>query len=132
MAPTIGMSFDNLETNHTQKTTITTDNCTFELVDSVPLGYVMWNIGKNAPKGCIPFCRIIPGTNNVETDTLKAIRIDGAEKVMQALGNGCNTLPKMEQFMKRHQNAPEGTWEYRKIQRIKEAIPVLKTLRWYY
>lgn len=120
-----------LRLSNTKKLTVTSDNNTFELVNEVPLGYVMWNIGKNAPTGCIPFCRIIPGTNNVEPDTLKAIQIEGAEKVMMALGNGCNTLPKMEQFVKRHQNAPEWTWEYRKVQRIKEAIPVLKRLHWY-
>lgn len=123
----------SLKGSHNRKLTVTSGNSTFELVDVVPLGFVMWNIGKNAPKGCVPFCRVIPGTNNVEADTLKAIRIgeDAARKVMMALGNGCNTLEKMEKFIRRHKNAPDDSWEYRKVQRIQEALPIVKSF-WRY
>ena len=113
-----------------RKVTITDGSNTFELVDLFPLGYQAWNIGK-APAGCIPFCRVIPGTCNVEVDTLKAVQVDGAEKVMKAVRFGCNTIEKMEKFVKRHQHAPEDSWEYRHIQRIKEALPILKSIPMY-
>lgn len=31
---------------------------TFELVDHVPLGYSIWNIGKNMADGYLPLCRL--------------------------------------------------------------------------
>lgn len=33
-------------------------NDVFEIVDTVPLGYSIWNIGHNMPDGYLPFCRL--------------------------------------------------------------------------
>ena len=40
------------------KRTITNREYTFELVDFVPLGYEIWNIGRNMAPGYLPLCRI--------------------------------------------------------------------------
>ena len=29
---------------------------TYEVVTEPPLGYIIWNIGDNAPEGYLPFC----------------------------------------------------------------------------
>lgn len=76
--------------------TITVNGDTFEIVDFFPLGYSIWNIGKNMPDGYLPLCRLsqrqpFPGGRNIETDTLKAIKIDGAQTVLAAVDRGCNT-----------------------------------------
>lgn len=33
----------------------------FELVDRVPLGYSIWNIGENMADGYLPLCRLAAG-----------------------------------------------------------------------
>lgn len=37
-----------------EKQTITNNGDTFELVDRVPRGYLIWNIGKNMVDGYLP------------------------------------------------------------------------------
>ena len=46
----------------------------FQIVDKVPLGYQIWNIGRNMPDGYLPFCRLafrqpFDGARNVEIET---------------------------------------------------------------
>lgn len=53
----------------------------FEIVESIPAGYVVWNIGKNMTDGWLPLCKVIPGTYNVEVDTLCALRISNEEEL---------------------------------------------------
>ena len=112
------------------KTTITVGKDTFEVVDYVPLGYQIWNIGKNMVDGYLPLCRVIPGTYNVEPDTLKAIKIEGAQKILAAIGGGQNTIEKMECYIKRYQNTKPGTWAHRQVQRMQEALPVMRQIKW--
>lgn len=101
---------------------------TFEVVDYVPLGYQIWNIGKNMVDGYLPLCRAIPGTYAVEPDTLKAIKVEGAEKVLAAIGGGQNTVKAMERYIARYKNAQPGSWPHRQIQRMQEALPIMKQL----
>ena len=74
---------------------------TFELVDRVPLGYSIWNIGENMADGYLPLCRLaavqpFPGGRSIEVDTLKAIKCEGAQEILAAAGWGPETLDEME------------------------------------
>lgn len=109
---------------------ITVGNDTFEIVDHVPLGYHIWNIGKNMPDGYLPLCRRKRGASEVEKDTLKAIRIDGAQTILAAVGGGQKTLAAMERYVKQHGNSRPGTWSYRQVQRMREALPIMRQIRW--
>lgn len=111
-----------------QVETITSGNNTFEIVDEFPLGYRIWNIGKNMPDGYLPLCRPIPGTYNVEPDTLKALKLESAQVILAAIGHGCNTIAKMERFVQKHQDADPGSWEYRQVQRIQKALPEMRKI----
>jgi hypothetical protein len=102
----------------------------FELVDHVPLGYSIWNIGKNMPDGYLPFCRIIPGTDNIEPDTLKAIKLDDAQIILSAIGGGVNTIKKMERYLKRYEYSRHGTYAYHQVQKIKLALPLMRSFKW--
>ena len=69
----------------------------FELVGFVPRGYQIWNIGENMLDGYLPLCRLkarqpFDGAREIETDTLKAIKIDGAQTILKAVGGGQNTI----------------------------------------
>ena len=65
------------------------DGASYEVVDHIPPRYEVWNIGRHAPPGYIPLCRLtqfqrFPGGRDIETDKLKAIPIDLAEKFLPA------------------------------------------------
>lgn len=99
----------------------------FELVTSVPKGYKIWNIGKNMVDGYLPLCEVIDGYN-INPDTLKAIKCDGAQTVLSAIGFGQDTVEKMESYIKRYRNA-KGSVTLMKVERMKKAIEVLKTIK---
>lgn len=82
-------------------------NRTFEVVDSVPSGYMIWNIGKNMVDGYLPLCRLsacqpFPGGRNIEVDTLKAIKCDGAQIILAAAGYGPKTVSEMEKHIEKY------------------------------
>ena len=48
---------------------------TYEIVEAVPRGYMIWNIGSNAPEGYLPLCRPaqfqrFPGGRDIDPNTL--------------------------------------------------------------
>lgn len=111
----------------------------FELVDEVPLGYTVWNIGCKAngghmTDGYLPLCRLkreqpFEGGRAIEPDTLKAIKIEGADKVMEAFTRGFNTLEKMEFYVKRFRNVQKPLIQ-RRVEICNAAIPVMRQLKW--
>lgn len=115
--------------------TITDGVHTFEIVDFVPLGYEIWNIGKNMIDGYLPLCRLsqyqpFPGGRQIETETLKAIKIDGAQTILAAVSGGQDTIEKMEQYIKRYKNSKPGTYSYDLVQRIKKTLPIMRQIEW--
>ena len=110
--------------------TISDNQHTFEIVERVPMGYQIWNIGKNMIDGYLPLCRVIHGTFSIEPETLKAIKIDGAQKILAAIGGGQDTIEAMEKYIKRYRNAKPGTWSYRQVKRMKEALPIMRQIKW--
>lgn len=107
---------------------------TYELVDSVPLGYSIWNIGAhNMAPGYLPLCRPLQpqpfdGARRIDGDSLKAIKVDGAEHVLKVIGNGNNTIAKMKSFIYRHQDSKDVDWVKRSIKLYEKAIQVLETV----
>lgn len=110
---------------------ITHENNTYEIVNSVPSGYEIWNIGKYAPDGYLPLCmRIAPDSYSINPDTLKAIKVDGAQTILEAVCGGQNTIKEMERYIRHYQNAKPGTYSYRQLQRIEKALPIMRTIKW--
>lgn len=111
--------------------TITHKNHTYEIVDSIPYGYEIWNIGHHAPPGYLPLCKPIePGSYTIDPNTLKAIKFDGAEIILDAIGTGPSNVKEMEHYIKMHHNARPGTYEYHAICRMQRALPYMKQLTW--
>lgn len=105
----------------------------FEVVDCIPKGYEIWNIGKNMIPGYVPFCRLaavqpFPGGRNIEVETLKAMRTDGYLEIMDAAMYGFETLESMERYLEKQPNPKKNTRPYFKVQRIKAALPWMKEL----
>lgn len=109
--------------------TIKSGNHIFEIVESVPAGYSIWNIGKNMIDGYLPLCEDA-GNYNVNTDTLKAIKIEGAQTILAAAGfsKTTNTVNGMEAYIKRNRNA-KGAWARYKRDKMMAALPILKNVK---
>lgn len=87
---------------------------TYEVVTEPPLGYIIWNIGDNAPEGYLPFCRLkfmqpFEGGREIESDTLKAMKCDGAREILAAIGLGAETSAEMKEFIKKHEQCRAET-----------------------
>ncbi|MCD7811288.1 MAG: hypothetical protein LUG91_05480 [Ruminococcus sp.] len=108
---------------------------TFQIVDSVPQGYEIWSIGKHMPEGYLPLCKIKAqqpslGGREIEIDTLKAIKINGAEKILEATARGQSTIKKMETYIKRYKNAKPGTRSHAQVRRIEAVLPIMRQIKW--
>lgn len=115
-----------------EKQTITHDGYTFELVDRVPRGYLIWNIGKNMIDGYLPLCRLaqfqpFPGGRNIEVETLKAIKCEGAQTILAAIGWGPETPEEMERYIKKYERKGTRTME---VERMKRALPLMRQVWW--
>lgn len=115
-----------------EKQTIPHHGYTFELVDRVPRGYFVWNIGKNMIDGYLPLCRLayiqpFPGGRNIEIETLKAIKCEGAQTILAAIGWGPETPEEIEQYIERYER--KGTYAM-EIKLMKKALPLMRQIRW--
>lgn len=105
----------------------------FEVVEIVPAHYFIWNIGKNMVDGYLPMCEWLNPANkqdfSINTDTLKAIKCPEAQTILAAVGGGQNVPWKMEAYIEKYSDAPQGTWEHRQVERMRKALPILKELK---
>lgn len=69
-----------------------------------------------------------PGGRNIDPDTLKAIKIDGAEDILAAVGRGQDTLPEMEQYVRRYKNS-KTDWVQHRVALYRKAIPVMRKIK---
>ena len=108
----------------------------YEVVTEIPVGYTIWNIGSNAPKGYLPLCRLahlqpFPGACQIEVDTLKAIRLKEAETVLTAVGyGGHGTVAEMEEFVRIHKNST-SPFILGQVNMYRKAIAVLLRVKGY-
>lgn len=113
---------------------VTSGNYVFEVVESVPVGYQIWNIGKNMIDGYLPLCKLkecqsFEGGRSIEVDTLKAIKIDGAQTILAAIGGGQDTIKSMERYIKRYSNSNKR-YTQMKVQRMEKALEVMYQIKW--
>lgn len=113
--------------------TLTHKGHVFEIVEEVPPGYMIWNIGKNMIDGYLPLCRLserqpFPGGRSIDADTLKAIKIDGAQDILAAVGWGEETLEEMERYVKRYRNSKTERVRFL-IERYEKAIPIMRKIK---
>lgn len=112
--------------------TITGDGLVFEVVEEFPLGYLIWDVSENLIPGYLPLCRLcsnqpFPGGRNIEVDTLKAIKCEGAQTILAAMGYGPEAPEEMEEYISKYANDPANDWI---VQRMKKALPLMRKLKW--
>lgn len=112
--------------------TVTHENHTYEIVDEIPAGYLIWNIGEHAPEGYLPLCKpLFPqpfsGAHRIDGDTLKAIKTEDAQVILKAVHIE-DTLPAMETYVRRYgRSVRQGTRE--RVKCCREAIPALRKVK---
>ena len=107
--------------------TITFNEHVLEIVDYVPAGYEVWNIGKNMIDGYLPLCRLasqqpFPGGRSIDVHTLKAIKVDSAQIILAAVSIGTKTVKEMEHYIEKHPNK----WG---IDRLKAELPFMREIK---
>lgn len=109
-------------------------NNTFTIVNEVPNGYKIWNIGPYMLKGFVPLCRLRQdllqnGLYVIDKKCLLTIKTEGADKIMAAIGGGCHTVALMEKFLSDNPKPKEDSWEAKQILRIKAALPYMRKIK---
>ena len=106
----------------------------FEIVDYIPAGYEIWNIGKNMADGYLPICRLknpqpYEGCMEIDRETLKAIKLDGAQTVLTAIYFGPKRPKDFERYIKRYEKS-KTPYVARRVERSKAALEIMRTIRW--
>jgi len=109
---------------------ITLDNYVFRIVEEVPWGYSIWSIGRNMPEGYLPLARV-GGYDGCQVDTrsIVAIKVKDAQKILSVSISGQGTIDKMREYIKRNKNVKQDSWSYAEVQKTKEALKVMKTIK---
>ena len=77
----------------------------YTIVDKVPNGYIVWNIGMcMGSDEYIPFCQIIPGTFSIIPETLLAVKLpkEEVEILREVAGRGDTDIKTMNSRITRH------------------------------
>lgn len=115
------------------RTFITAGDCRFEVVNTFPLGYKIWNIGEPPLEGYLPLARLkaiqpFEGCTEIEPDTLKIIATEGAREILLAVRGGVNSVEKMEDFLEKTKGVRPDSWLYVQRGRIEKALPYLRKI----
>lgn len=109
--------------------TITNGNHTFEIVDFVPYGYKIWGIGKNMIDGYLPLVQTGGYDGCQVIGIKKAIKIEGAQTILAAIGYGEYTIKGMEEYIEKYKNSKEEI-KIMQIEKYKKALPIMRQIKW--
>lgn len=107
------------------------DRKKYWIVDAVPKGYMIWNIGSHAPEGFIPLC-LHDKRYRVDVNSLKVIKCENEEErqyILQAAGWGAGTLRECENNIAILKGS-KSIMNKHNLDLLQKALPALKKLRW--
>ena len=99
----------------------------FEVVEKILNSYHIWNVNKNLLKGYIPLIKLssnqgFEGGRNIDTETMKAIKCEDYEEIMDNLYIIKN-VGKTEEWLEKNESNIKKQWE---VNRIKKSLPLIK------
>ena len=85
--------------------------------------------------GYLPLCRLayfqpFPGGRNIEVETLKAIKCEGAQTILEAIGYGPETPDQMERYIEKHSGESSCGRHATAVKRMKKALPLMRQIWW--
>ncbi len=109
---------------------------TYEITESIPAGFFVWNIGKNmGHEEYIPICENLypglpkshPESFHINPETVKAIKLPKEEVAIlrDAAGYGVNSKKTAESAIKR---TAKSTMQKRKKALAEKALPILEKI----
>lgn len=106
---------------------------TFEIVDSVPPNFFIWNIGKNMPDGYLPICRLadvqpFEGGRSIDVKSLKAIKTPDAQRILEVAHIG-GTVADVKKFIKKNENKKPSTWAKTYAEKAKKILPIMQNIK---
>lgn len=87
--------------------TLGVKNNVFKISDTIPEGYIIWNLGEKMPTGYLPVGKptgkiLSDGTRELEKDTLVAIPISEAQLILGLVNDSLTTIRKMSAYAHRY------------------------------
>ena len=101
---------------------------TFEMVDSIPYGYKIWNIGNNIEDDYLPLVQTGGYDGCQVVGVMKVMKVKDAQKVLSAIGWGQNTISEMETYVKRYRNSKTASTRSH-VQKLKDALQVMRSIK---
>lgn len=109
------------------------DEHKFWIVDTVPVGYRIWNIGEHAPEGYIPLC-LCDHDYHVDVTSLKAVRVENEldrMRILEAAGWGAESLVSAEKNYRRLLRKKHRTHlEEHSLNKIGASLRALRNISW--
>lgn len=99
---------------------------TFEIVDFIPYGYHIWNIGKNMKEDYLPLVQVGGYDGCQVIGIKKALPLKDAQKILSVIGEGNDTPKKMKACIEKYE--VKGT-NQEKIGRMKEALEIMLKIK---
>jgi hypothetical protein len=107
---------------------ITNGRHEFIVVDYIPYGYKLWNIGKNMVDGYLPLV-ITGGYNGCQVVGIKkAVKCKEAQAVLSAIGVGQGTIKQMQEYITENKNSNDA-WKIMHVARLEKAVSILLTIK---
>lgn len=91
----------------------------YQVVDKIPDGFHIWNVGEHAPKNILPLV-VCDKDYHINTKHMLAIITDDAQTILKAVGITGDTIPEMKKYIKTHNDIFS--------ERMKKAIECLKSI----
>lgn len=99
---------------------------TFEVVDSIPFGYHIWNIGKNMKEGYLPLVQLGGYDGCQVIGVKKALPLKNAQIVLSAIGYHGDTPAQMSQYVREHEHETEC---HGRLQLLMRALEILQSVK---
>ncbi|MDF2881302.1 MAG: hypothetical protein K0R54_1859 [Clostridiaceae bacterium] len=99
---------------------------TFEIVDFIPYGYHIWNIGKNMKEDYLPLVQLGGYDGCQVIGIMKALPLKNAQKILSVIGEGNNTPGKMKVCIDKYE---VNGINQEKTEKMKEALEIMLKIK---
>lgn len=101
-------------------------NHTFEIVDFIPYGYHIWNIGENMKKDYLPLV-LVGGYDGCQViGVMKALPLKNAQKILSVIREGNDSPRKIKDYIEKYENNETNK---EKVERMKEALDIMLQIK---